>query len=110
MERAFATLHFFTGEKMVIAVSTQWGDDFDRFAYYKIDAGRVREQQEVRVAPGGADKFAAQLNALEVDLLIAAKTPSDLRDALDAAGVLLIDNVSGRADGVLKAYLEGTLF
>ena len=110
MERALACSIFLQVKHMVIAVSTQWGENFDRFAYYKIESGKVREQQEVRVAPGAADEFAAQLNGLEADLLIASRISSELREALDAAGVIVIDNISGRADGVLKAYLEGTLF
>ena len=95
---------------MVIAVATEWGDDFDRFACYKIEMGKVRESEVVRVAPGGADKFAAQLNGLEADLLIASKVPDELRDALDNAGVIPIAGHSGRADVVLKSYLAGTLF
>ena len=95
---------------MIIAVATEWGDDFDRFAYYKIEQGKVRESEVVRVAPGGVDKFAAQLNGLEADLLIASKVTDELRDALDDAGVILISGQIGRADVILKAYLEGTLF
>ena len=103
---------FFAGEQifMVIAVATEWGDDFDRFAYYKIEMGKVRESEVVRVAPGGADKFAAQLNGLEADLLIAPKVSDELRSALDNAGVILIAGHSGRADIILKSYLTGTLF
>ena len=95
---------------MVIAVATEWGDNFDRFAYYKIEQGKVVESEEVRVAPGGVDKFAAQLNGLEADLLIASKVTDELRDALDSAGVILIAGHTGRADVVLKSYLSGTLF
>ena len=95
---------------MVIAVSTEWGDDFDRFVYYKIEQGSVREREEVRVAPGGADKFASQLNGLEADLLIASRVPETLRAALDAAGVILITGITGRADSVLKSYLAGEMF
>ena len=95
---------------MVIAVSTEWGDNFDRFVYYRIEQGSVREREEVKVAPGGVEKFAAQLNGLEADLLIASKVSDELRDALDDAGVILISGQTGRADVILKAYLEGTLF
>ena len=95
---------------MIIAVATEWGDDFDRFAYYKIEQGKVRESEVVRVAPGGADKFASQLNGLEIDLLIASKVTDEFRDALDNAGVILITGYTGRADGILKSYLSGTLF
>ncbi len=95
---------------MVIAVSTEWGENFDRFVYYKIEQGSVREREEVRVAPGAAEKFAAQLNGLEADLLIASKVPAELRDALEAAGVILISGINGRADVVLKSYLSGELF
>ena len=95
---------------MVIAVSTEWGDDFDRFVYYKIEHGSVREREEIRVAPGGAAEFAAQLNGLEADLLIASRVPDALRDALDAAGVILITGMNGRADSILKSYLAGEMF
>ena len=95
---------------MIIAVATEWGDNFDRFAYYKIESGKVRENEVVRVAPGGADKFAAQLNGLEADLLIASRVSDSLREALDAAGVILIPNMTGRADSILKSYLAGEMF
>ena len=95
---------------MVIAVSTEFGDNFDRFVYYKIEQGNIKEREEVRVAPGGAEKFAAQLNGLEADLLIAARVPEELAVALDAAGVILISGMTGRADSVLKSYLAGEMF
>ena len=95
---------------MVIAVSTEFGDNFDRFVYYKIEQGNIKEREEVRVAPGGAEKFAAQLNGLEADLLIAARVPEELASALDAAGVILISGMTGRADSVLKSYLAGEMF
>ena len=95
---------------MVIAVSTEFGDDFDRFVYYKIEQGNIKEREEVRVAPGGAEKFAAQLNGLDADLLIAARVPEELASALDAAGVILISGMTGRADSVLKSYLAGEMF
>ena len=95
---------------MVIAVATEWGDNFDRFAYSKIEQGKVVESEEVRVAPGGVEKFASQLNGLEADLLIASKVTDELRDALDNAGVILISGHTGRADVILKSYLSGTLF
>ena len=95
---------------MVIAVSTEWGDNFDRFVYYRIEQGSVREREEVKVAPGGVEKFAAQLNGLEADLLIASRVSDSLREALDAAGVILIPNMTGRADSILKSYLAGEMF
>lgn len=95
---------------MVIAVSTEFGENFDRFVYYKIEQGSIREREEVSVAPGGVDKFAAQLNALEADLLIAPRVSSELENALDAAGVILISGITGRADSILKSYLAGEMF
>lgn len=95
---------------MVIAVSTEFGENFDRFVYYKIEQGAIREREEVRVAPGGVEKFAAQLNGLEADLLIAQKVTSELEQALDAAGVILISGITGRADSVLKSYIAGEMF
>ena len=95
---------------MVIAVSTEWGDNFDRFVYYRIEQGSVREREEVKVAPGGVEKFATQLNGLEADLLIASRVSDSLREALDAAGVILISNMTGRADSILKSYLAGEMF
>ena len=95
---------------MVIAVSTEWGENFDRFVYYRIESGNVREREEVRVAPGGVEEFAAQLNGLEADLLISCKVPEELSNALDNAGVILIQGINGRADTVLKSYLAGEMF
>ena len=95
---------------MVIAVSTEWGENFDRFVYYRIESGNVREREEVRVAPGGAKEFARQLNGLEADLLISCKVPQALCDALEEAGVILIQGKTGRADSILKSYLAGEMF
>ncbi|MCQ2378163.1 MAG: hypothetical protein MJ016_03000 [Victivallaceae bacterium] len=94
---------------MTIAVSTQWGENFARFACFRIDAGKMREEEEVPVPPGGADALIRQLIGLEVDLLIAAKMSEELQFRLRESGINVISGVEGRAASVMAAYLRGEL-
>jgi len=95
---------------MVIAVASEFGNDFDRFVCFRIERGEVKSREVARVAPGGASGLARQLVGLEVDLLIAGKIASALARELEESGVMLIRNVEGRADSVMAAYLRGELF
>ncbi len=94
---------------MTIAVSTQWGENFSRFAYYRIDAGKVREEEEAPVAPGGVDALVRQLVGLEVDLIIASRMAQSVEQRLREAGINVISGIDGRAASVMSAYLRGEL-
>ena len=95
---------------MMIAVSSEFGADFDRFVYFRIERGQVKMREVARVAPGGASALARQLIGLEIDMLIAGRIAPSLVRELDEAGVMLIRDVEGRADSVMAAYLRGELF
>ena len=95
---------------MIIAVTTEWGNDFERFAYYRVENGKLKEREEAPVAPGGAEGLAKQLVGLEVDLLLGCQLSGELCQALDEAGVLVIGNLPPeRADVTLTGYLDGSL-
>ncbi len=94
---------------MTIAVSTQWGENFSRFAYYRIDAGKVREEEEAPVPEGGVEALVRQLVGLEVDLLIASRMAENVERRLREAGISVISGIDGRAASVMSAYLRGEL-
>jgi len=93
---------------MIIAVTATFGPDFDRILCFKIENGKIREREEVRCF-AGADKFADQLTGLEVDLLLAGRIPRELETHLERTGVPLIRDLDGAPDGLVAAYLNGTL-
>lgn len=95
---------------MIIAVSTEWGEDFSRFAYYQVENGTLKRREEAAVAPGGARQLALQLVGLEIDLLLCCAIGESLSAELEQAGVTVISGLApGRADAVLSGYLDGTL-
>jgi len=94
---------------MLIAVASVGGDNFEEFTYYRMEGSTLKEQQHVKVAPGGADQFTGQLISLEIDLLIAGRIPSSLEAAIQDAGIPLISGVRGENDRVISQYLNGTL-
>lgn len=95
---------------MVIAVASEFGNDFDRFVYFQIEHGEVKAREVARVAPGGTPALVRQLIGLEVDLLIAGRVAPALARELEESGVMLIRDIAGRADSVMAAYLRGELF
>lgn len=94
---------------MIIAVSTEWNDNSGRFAYYRIENGKMKEREEALPPDDKPETFAKQLYGLEVDLLIASNVTKELEEALSDEGVFLVKTKPGRADAVLAAYLSGDL-
>ena len=94
---------------MIIAVATESGIDFNKFVYFRIEGNKVKEREEVKVAPGGAEELIKQLIGLEIDLLISNILSPELSDAFDEHGIHVISNISGRTDTIMAAYLNGTL-
>lgn len=94
---------------MTIAISGEFGDGLEQFVYYKVENGSVRERETAFTPPGGADALVRQFIGLEIDLLIAGNLPETLKIALSDAGIPVISRVTGKADSILKSYLDGTL-
>lgn len=94
---------------MIIAVSSEQGENFSSFVYFRIENGAVHEREEVPVAPGGLQELIGQLLGLEVDLLISGPTPPELTAALMESGIMSIRDIRGRADSIMAAYLKGDL-
>ncbi len=94
---------------MIIAVASEWGENFDRYAFYRVENAKIKEEQVIPVPPGGVAALAEQLVGLEVDLLIAPPMSEEVENALREAGVKVLSGVVGKAGMVAKAYLTGTL-
>ena len=94
---------------MIIAVSGEFGDQLEQFVYYKVENNTIRERENIFTPPGGIDALLKQFISLEIDLLIAGNLPETLKIALSDAGIPVISRVTGKADSILKSYLDGTL-
>lgn len=94
---------------MVIAAA-MGGREFGRFATFRIEAGSVKERQEVFVMPGGAAALARQLVGLEVDILLVSQVHPEVELALAEAGVALVTGVELAPDAAAAAYIAGDLW
>ena len=94
---------------MIIAVSSEFGDDIRKFVYFRIEGGKILEREQVNAVDGPLDQLAAQLNSLKVDLLIAGRLSHGVEEALFEAGINLISNIQGESDKILSLYLSGDL-
>ena len=94
---------------MIVAAAIG-GREFGRFATFRIEAGCVKERQEVFVMPGGAEALARQLVGLEVDILLASRVHPELELALAEAGVAFVTGVELAPDAAAAAYLAGDLW
>ena len=94
---------------MIIAVSSEYGDDIRKFVYFRIEGGKILEREQVNAVDGPLDQLAAQLNSLKVDLLIAGRISRSVEEALFEAGINLISNIQGESDKILSLYLSGDL-
>ena len=94
---------------MIIAVSSEYGDDFREFVCYKIENGEIKSRDVTKTPDGGSTMLVKQLIGLQTDLLISGRIPETLEVELMEAGVGVITGISGISDVVLKSYLDGTL-
>ena len=94
---------------MIVAVAIG-GEDFGRFATFRIEGGCVKERQEVVVMPGGAAALARQLVGLEVDVMLFARVHPAVEAALADSGVALVAGVTLSPDAAVAAYLTGDLW
>ena len=94
---------------MVIAVASEWGENFSRYAFFRVENGRMKEREIIPVPAGGVEELAKQLIGLEADILIAPKLAGDVEQVLMESGVNVISGIVGKADAVAAAYLNGTL-
>lgn len=94
---------------MIVAAAVG-GEDFGRFATFRIEGGSVKERQEVVVMPGGAGALARQLVGLEVDVLLVSRAHPAVEAALAESGVALVSGVKLAPDAAVAAYLAGELW
>ena len=94
---------------MIIAAAVG-GREFGRFVTFRIEAGNVKERQEVFVMPGGADALARQLVGLEVDVLLAHRVHPEVELALCDAGIPLVSGIELAPDAAAAAYIAGDLW
>lgn len=94
---------------MIIAAAVG-GREFGRFVTFRIEAGSVKERQEVFVMPGGAAALARQLVGLEVDVLLAHRVHPEVELALCDAGVSLVSGIELAPDAAAAAYISGDLW
>ncbi len=94
---------------MIIAAAAG-GREFGRFVTFRIEAGSVKERQEVLVMPGGAAALARQLVGLEVDVLLASCVHPEVELALADAGVALVAGIELGPDAAAAAYVAGDLW
>ena len=93
---------------MIIAVSSEFGDDLVKFVYYRIENGKMLEREEVNAADN-LDLLLRQLNGLKIDLLISGRISAALERQIFEAGINLISGLRGQSDHILQQYLNGTL-
>ena len=94
---------------MIIAVSSEFGDDIRKFVYFRIEGGKILEREQVNAVDGPLNQLAAQLNSLKVDLLITGRISDTVEKALFESGINLISNIQGESDKILSLYLSGDL-
>jgi len=94
---------------MIIAAAVG-GREFGRLVTFRIEAGCVKERQEVFVMPGGAEALARQLVGLEVDVLLASAIHPAVELALGEAGVSLVSGIELAPDAAAAAYISGDLW
>ncbi len=94
---------------MIIAISSEFGDEIRKFVYYRIEGGKILEREVVNAVDGELDQLAAQFNSLKVDLLITGRLSREVELRLFDAGINLISGISGESDKILSLYLSGDL-
>lgn len=100
---------------MRIAVTYEAGKVFQHFGHttqfklYDIEAGKVVNEQIVNTNGQGHGALSGFLSEAKAEVLICGGIGAGAQNALANAGIQLLGGVSGDADDVVGAYLEGTL-
>lgn len=100
---------------MIIAVASEHGEVFQHFGHtpeftiFCIENGRVKNKQSVAVEGQGHGALAEFLAGYQVDLLICGGIGTGAQRALADAGIKLVAGVTGKVEGVMAGYLNGTL-
>ena len=100
---------------MRIAVTYEDGKVFQHFGHteqfkiYDIEEGTIKDAKVVNTNGSGHGALAGFLKAAEVDTLICGGIGMGAQMALEEAGIKLYGGVSGDADAVVKALLDGNL-
>ena len=81
----------------------------EEFIIYDIEEGKIVNETILSTDGQGHGLLAGVLKEAGVDLLICGGIGMGARNALNSAGIELIPGTSGKADDVLKAYLDGSL-
>lgn len=100
---------------MKIAVTYEDGQVFQHFGHskqfkiYEVKENEIISSKVVDTNGSGHGALAGFLNEYQVDTLICGGIGMGAQNALAAAGIRLFGGVSGDADAVVKALLEGKL-
>lgn len=100
---------------MKIAVTYEDGQVFQHFGHskqfkiYEVEENKIVSSKVVDTNGSGHGALAGFLNEYQVDTLICGGIGMGAQNALAAAGIRLFGGVSGDADAVVKALLEGKL-
>ncbi len=103
------------GDIVIIALTCEENQIFQHFgrtpafAVFEIDDGRIKSRKVIPTGETGHGALAGFLRGHGVDLLICGGIGAGARQALFDEGITLVGGASGSVDGVLKAYLDGTL-
>lgn len=94
---------------MVIAVGNSSGGKISKFFFFRINDSRVMEREEINAVQTSLNDFCRQLISLEIDLLICDSLSKEWEQGIFESGINLIKGISGEADKILSAYLNGDL-
>ena len=100
---------------MRIAVTYENGQIFQHFGHtetfkiYDVEEGKVVHSEVVDTNGSGHGALAGVLNALNADVLICGGIGGGAQTALAAAGIKLLEGVSGDADKAVEAFINETL-
>lgn len=81
----------------------------EQFKVYDVENGAIVASQVIDTNGNGHGALAGVLSALNADVLICGGIGGGAQMALAAAGIKLYGGVSGNADAVVKAFLDGKL-
>ena len=84
-------------------------DSASRLMVVDIQGAQKRKLYETSIHESDLSRRCNRIKALGVELLICGAISSQLRNMLMAAGIRVIPWISGQADEVVAAYVEGSL-